>query len=166
MCPAIHINSRSWLRSSSTHEPSDPPLRVISQIFRRHSRATIRQSARAFTPQGGDQSLTITNNSNKKKDNKRKPVRATARNAGASQGWEPQTGEDPRFERFFKPRRKSFPQVCFRPGTGTQTVKVSDETGPPGRHGVAIRGPPSALQVPVGDERSRETPVQQPTPHL
>lgn len=30
MCPAIHINSRSWLRSSSTHEPSDPPLRVIS----------------------------------------------------------------------------------------------------------------------------------------
>ena len=28
MCPAIHINSRSWLRSSSTHEPSDPPLRV------------------------------------------------------------------------------------------------------------------------------------------
>ena len=30
MCPAIHINSRSWLRSSSTHEPSDPPLRVVS----------------------------------------------------------------------------------------------------------------------------------------
>ncbi len=29
MCPAIHINSRSWLRSSSTHVPSDPPLRVI-----------------------------------------------------------------------------------------------------------------------------------------
>lgn len=34
MCPAIHINSRSWLRSSSTHEPSDPPLRVISFSFR------------------------------------------------------------------------------------------------------------------------------------
>lgn len=31
MCPAIHINSRSWLRSSSTHEPSDPPLRVVSR---------------------------------------------------------------------------------------------------------------------------------------
>ena len=30
MCPAIHISSRSWLRSSSTHEPSDPPLRVVS----------------------------------------------------------------------------------------------------------------------------------------
>ena len=29
MCPAIHISSRSWLRSSSTHEPSDPPLRVV-----------------------------------------------------------------------------------------------------------------------------------------
>ena len=29
MCPAIHTNSRSWLRSSSTREPSDPPLRVF-----------------------------------------------------------------------------------------------------------------------------------------
>ena len=29
MCPAIHTNSRSWLRSSSTHEPSDPPLRAV-----------------------------------------------------------------------------------------------------------------------------------------
>ena len=32
MCPAIHINSRSWLRSSSTHEPSDPPLRVVFSL--------------------------------------------------------------------------------------------------------------------------------------
>ena len=34
---AIHINSRSWLRSSSTHEPSDPPLRIVDlggHIFR------------------------------------------------------------------------------------------------------------------------------------
>ena len=39
MCPAIHINSRSWLRSSSTHEPSDPPPKVVSfsvvQLFPR-----------------------------------------------------------------------------------------------------------------------------------
>ena len=33
MCPAIHITSRSWLRSSSTHEPSDPPLRVVVSLF-------------------------------------------------------------------------------------------------------------------------------------
>ena len=33
MCPAIHINSRSWLRSSSTHEPSDPPLRVSLSLL-------------------------------------------------------------------------------------------------------------------------------------
>lgn len=32
MCPAIHVNSRSWLRSSSTHEPSDPPLRVFFSL--------------------------------------------------------------------------------------------------------------------------------------
>ena len=32
MCPAIHINSRSWLRSSSTPEPSDPPLRVVKKM--------------------------------------------------------------------------------------------------------------------------------------
>lgn len=30
VCPAIHTKSRSWLRSSSTREPSDPPLRVVS----------------------------------------------------------------------------------------------------------------------------------------
>ena len=30
MCPAIHTKSRSWLRSSSTREPSDPLLRVVS----------------------------------------------------------------------------------------------------------------------------------------
>lgn len=29
VCPAIHTKSRSWLRSSSTREPSDPPLRVV-----------------------------------------------------------------------------------------------------------------------------------------
>lgn len=38
MCPAIHINSRSWLRSSSTHEPSDPPFRVIWLSFSKRSR--------------------------------------------------------------------------------------------------------------------------------
>ena len=34
MCPAIHISSRSWLRSSSTHEPSDPPLRIVFYFLR------------------------------------------------------------------------------------------------------------------------------------
>ena len=34
MCPAIHINSRSWLRSSSTHEPSDPPPRVLIKVLK------------------------------------------------------------------------------------------------------------------------------------
>ena len=38
MCPAIHTNSRSWLRSSSTHEPSDPPLRVVSVRTFGHAR--------------------------------------------------------------------------------------------------------------------------------
>ena len=33
MCSAIHINSRSWLRSSSTHEPSDPPFKVVNVRF-------------------------------------------------------------------------------------------------------------------------------------
>lgn len=33
MCPAIHTKSRSWLRSSSTREPSDPLLRVVQFIF-------------------------------------------------------------------------------------------------------------------------------------
>lgn len=32
MCPAIHIKSRSLLRPSSIHEPSDPPLRVVRTL--------------------------------------------------------------------------------------------------------------------------------------
>ena len=43
MCSAIHINSRSWLRSSSTHEPSDPPLKVITLIFFFFSAASPRE---------------------------------------------------------------------------------------------------------------------------
>jgi hypothetical protein len=30
---AIHIPTRSLLRSSSTHEPSDPPLRVVLCLY-------------------------------------------------------------------------------------------------------------------------------------
>lgn len=32
MCSAIHITSRTWLRPSSTREPSDPPLRVVLDV--------------------------------------------------------------------------------------------------------------------------------------
>lgn len=48
---AIHINSRSWLRSSSTHEPSDPPLRIVDlggQIFRKFK--GVRAERRAQVP--------------------------------------------------------------------------------------------------------------------
>jgi hypothetical protein len=30
---AVHTNYRSWLRSSSIYEPSDPPIRVIHFVF-------------------------------------------------------------------------------------------------------------------------------------
>lgn len=33
MCPAVHMSTRSLLRSSSTHKPSDPPLRVELKFF-------------------------------------------------------------------------------------------------------------------------------------
>ena len=33
MCPAVHMSTRSLLRSSSTHKPSDPPLRVELNFF-------------------------------------------------------------------------------------------------------------------------------------
>ena len=42
MCPAIHITSRSWLRSSSTHVPSDPPLGVVSFAFSRKLQHVLR----------------------------------------------------------------------------------------------------------------------------
>ena len=33
MCPAVHMATRSLLRSSSTHEPSDPLSRVKITLF-------------------------------------------------------------------------------------------------------------------------------------
>ena len=30
---AIHITYRNWLRSSSMHEPRDPPLKVVSDFY-------------------------------------------------------------------------------------------------------------------------------------
>src|SRR5712671_7799134 len=33
LLPAIHINSLNWLRSSSIHEPSDPPLGVVFSLM-------------------------------------------------------------------------------------------------------------------------------------
>ncbi|KAH3847746.1 hypothetical protein DPMN_090077 [Dreissena polymorpha] len=52
MCPAVHINSRSWLRSSSTHEPSDPPHRVVfvCTLTGRLAAAVGKPEARASTP--------------------------------------------------------------------------------------------------------------------
>ena len=32
MCPAVHMSTRNLLRSSSTHEPSDPPFRVVMLV--------------------------------------------------------------------------------------------------------------------------------------
>lgn len=43
---AIHIPTRSLLRSSSTHEPSDPPLRVVFYCFLRA--AWLRRSLPTF----------------------------------------------------------------------------------------------------------------------
>ena len=54
MCPAIHINSRSWLRSSSTHEPSDPPLRAVFSSLDEGSTARPRQ--RKDRPPGAGES--------------------------------------------------------------------------------------------------------------
>ena len=48
-CPAIHINSRSWLRSSSTDEPSDPLPRVVfskqrlNPVLKFHTNSRMRQ---------------------------------------------------------------------------------------------------------------------------
>ena len=60
MCPAIHTNSRSWLRSSSTCEPSDPPLKVVCCLFfprrvsARQSKASkhATEKERNITPEG------------------------------------------------------------------------------------------------------------------
>ena len=40
--PAIHTTTRSLLRSSSTHEPSDPPLRVVLLVCILHKGDSIK----------------------------------------------------------------------------------------------------------------------------
>ena len=59
VCPAIHINSRSWLRSSSTHEPSDPPHRVVSDLSSRGPPAQHGRSACALAPEKRIQRLCV-----------------------------------------------------------------------------------------------------------
>ena len=54
VCPAIHINSRSWLRSSSTHEPSDPPHRVVSVLNRCRPPAQHGRKSCALAPENSD----------------------------------------------------------------------------------------------------------------
>ena len=53
MCSAIHINYRSWLRSSSTHEPSDPPHRIVFSGFRKEEGATSHLLSRRLPLLGG-----------------------------------------------------------------------------------------------------------------
>lgn len=99
MCPAIHINSRSWLRSSSTHEPSDPPLRIVSHR---------RSSDSSFQLPGGRGSRRETLGphpvfrENSKEGNKSRPGRPVLCESGRDS---PYSCED----RLFKPLRRCFP---------------------------------------------------------
>lgn len=60
VCPAIHINSRSWLRSSSTHEPSDPPPRAVIEFEQSSTtRATRAERLRPGFPEGTSRALCV-----------------------------------------------------------------------------------------------------------
>jgi hypothetical protein len=52
MCPAVHMSARNLQRPSSTHEPSDPPFRVVICDFRhsRRQRADLSGSTRGPSP--------------------------------------------------------------------------------------------------------------------
>lgn len=142
MCPAIHTNSRSWLRSSSTHEPSDPPLRVVfcseKQQLRRFVRATDGR-ATAETNPGITQRRQLVS---------KKCVGATAWDAsaaplgvGASPGGRGKrrrelirAGTELRFRRFFKPRAAAetagpSPPVLF-PGRDARVERRETPNGP------------------------------------
>ena len=119
MCPAIHINSRSWLRSSSTHEPSDPPLRVISVTpFQERQGSAAMPGQHTGTPSGrGSHRATTHSKINGNEENKQKNL--SGRLPGACESYAtrvekaaPRTrGKErlPRgrtvFEQFFKPRQ-------------------------------------------------------------
>ena len=83
MCPAIHINSRSWLRSSSTHEPSDPPLRVMSCLSSRPGPATERSGKRPSSTPGADKFTSFHRAKKKERGGRgRPPGTATNRHSG------------------------------------------------------------------------------------
>ena len=63
MCPAIHISSRSWLRSSSTHEPSDPPLRIVLFIL-----YSVKKKKRSVNPPFSFQPSPLFKRKNKKQE--------------------------------------------------------------------------------------------------
>ncbi len=110
MCPAIHINSRSWLRSSSTHEPSDPPLRVV---FRSHERGCVTSSGQQTDER--PEAETPEKQTKRQQAKRRKCVRAVVRDTrvplgmGTAPGQRGRAGEGsertaPRPGRLFEPR--------------------------------------------------------------
>lgn len=53
---AVHTIYRSWLRSSSIYEPSDPPIRLENYVIKKLKMGCFAGGAKA----GGSLSLTIT----------------------------------------------------------------------------------------------------------
>ncbi len=102
MCPAIHINSRSWLRSSSTHEPSDPPLRVVS---RRRSSDDFASRRREAVEAGESRRAALTLSSHRNSEEERKQESSGAARPSES-GWDLPHGSR---TRLFKPLRRCFP---------------------------------------------------------
>lgn len=102
MCPAIHINSRSWLRSSSTHEPSDPPLRVVSH--RQSSDEFVPAAERQRKQERGSKATHPFNRENSQE--KKEQIAIQGGQSSSRQGGISRTACE---DQLFKPLRRCFP---------------------------------------------------------
>lgn len=174
MCPAIHINSRSWLRSSSTHEPSDPPPRVVFLCV-----SAAPTPARAGSPKGpGKQSKT------KRAEFRKQPGWAGARRGRSTEDLPQRAGRqislpgDPRSpsasgrrvgsHRVVRPsaRRRQVPAPGFRGDSDrARAAGPPREDGSGGRR--ACRRQPSRLarEAPSGSGLRRAAAIPRPLPN-
>ena len=139
MCPAIHINSRSWLRSSSTHEPSDPPLRVVCQFFRRAVRPRLPRSQREHNCN----SSTVIKTTGPPGRPRRPGVRRAHSSSGGSLNLAPELAP---------PRLKDRERVPFRAGVarypgGKSQLGVRPPLEAPGGRALRPQGSPARRPV-------------------
>ena len=167
MCPAIHISSRSWLRSSSTREPSDPPLRVFRRFNLRDTRSQDGANRPAFVE-------SVWQRKGKKRTGRQFPPQgrqgAQAPSAERDPLFEPREGRSPELSRYPAQVRSSWtrpqpPSATRAPTWAQRGGRGERPQGPRGPHRTS-ESVPFVLAVCVSHAEARSTLMILPQVHL